>query len=133
MIDDGGCASVGDHRVDCRPSISFVDVRFAGCENLAVSRNNPPVVGLSCAIAVPDLEFHRRPRFGARCESADAAAVFETLLVLPSRSTLDAARAALALVFRDLAIVAPYIWDASCMRPLRGLVRRRRTKSSRRP
>ena len=33
--------------------------------------------------------------FGARCESADAAAVFDGLLVRPSRSTFDAAFAAL--------------------------------------
>jgi hypothetical protein len=37
--------------------------------------------------------------FGAACDSADPAAVFDFGDVLPSRSTLDAARAALGLVF----------------------------------
>lgn len=50
---------------------------------------------------------HRLPRFGARCDSADAAAVLDALLVRPSRSTFDAARPARALVFRDLAIGPP--------------------------
>lgn len=48
-----------------------------------------------------DLRAHREPFFlGARWLSALAAAVFDVLLVRPSRSTLDAAFAALALVFR---------------------------------
>lgn len=36
---------------------------------------------------------------GARCESADAAAVFDALPLRPSRSTFEAARAAAAEVF----------------------------------
>jgi hypothetical protein len=41
-------------------------------------------------------------RFGARCESADPAAVFDARLVRPSRKTFDAAFAARAEVFRLL-------------------------------
>ena len=40
------------------------------------------------------------PRFGARWLKALPAAVFEAFEVRPSRSTFDAALAALALVFR---------------------------------
>ncbi|WIM87899.1 hypothetical protein PT015_24290 [Candidatus Mycobacterium wuenschmannii] len=39
------------------------------------------------------------PDFGARWLSAEAAAVFDALLVRPSRSTFEAALAAFALVF----------------------------------
>lgn len=46
------------------------------------------------------------PFFGARCDRALAAAVFEALLVRPSRSTLEAALAARELVLRDAATVA---------------------------
>jgi len=42
--------------------------------------------------------------FGARCESAEAAAVFEALLVRLSRITFEAALPAFADVFRCLAI-----------------------------
>jgi hypothetical protein len=46
----------------------------------------------------------RRFGFGARCESALAAAVFDFLPVLPLRSTADAAFAALMDVLRLLGI-----------------------------
>lgn len=59
--------------------------------------------------------------FGARCESADPAAVLEALLVRPSRKTLDAAFAAFAEVFRcfdtlstplsNLDVQSPNTWD----------------------
>ena len=42
--------------------------------------------------------------FGARWLRADPAAVFDVLLVRPSRSTFEAADAALALVFRGFVI-----------------------------
>lgn len=45
-----------------------------------------------------------RPDLGARCDNADAAAVFDAADVRGSRSTLDAADAAFALVFRELVI-----------------------------
>lgn len=45
------------------------------------------------------------PFFGARCDSALAAAVFDALLVRPSRSTLEAALAARELVLRDAAMM----------------------------
>ena len=45
------------------------------------------------------------PRLGARCESALAAAVFDALLVRPSRNTFEAALPALADVLRFLAML----------------------------
>jgi len=42
--------------------------------------------------------------FGARWLSAEPAAVFDALLVRPSRSTFDAAFAAFALVFRPFGV-----------------------------
>lgn len=50
------------------------------------------------------LEVRFFPRFGARWDSAEAAAVFDFELVRPSRRTLDAAFAALALVRRCFAM-----------------------------
>lgn len=50
------------------------------------------------------VEGHRRPRFGARWERADPAAVFDALPVRPSRRTLEAAVAADLLVRRFLAM-----------------------------
>jgi hypothetical protein len=44
---------------------------------------------------------------GARWLNAEPAAVFDVLLVRPSRSTFDAALAAFALVFRFLATNSP--------------------------
>jgi hypothetical protein len=44
----------------------------------------------------------RRER-GARCDSAEPAAIFDARLVEPERSTFDAARAARADVFRERA------------------------------
>jgi hypothetical protein len=44
---------------------------------------------------------------GARCERAEAAAVFDALLVRPSRKTFDAAFAAFADVCRCLATLYP--------------------------
>jgi len=54
---------------------------------------------------------HRLPRFGARWLSAEAAAVFDALLVLPSRSTFDAALPARTLVFLPRATVLPFSLD----------------------
>jgi hypothetical protein len=54
--------------------------------------------------------------FGARCDSADAAAVFDALLVRPSRSTFDAAFAAFAEVFRCLAILCPSLREGLDLR-----------------
>lgn len=48
---------------------------------------------------------HHLLLLGARCDSAEPAAVLDALLVRPSRSTLDAAFAALALVVRCLAVM----------------------------
>lgn len=45
--------------------------------------------------------------FGARCDRAEPAAVFEVLLVLPSRSTFDAAFPALTEVLLCLSIAYP--------------------------
>ena len=57
---------------------------------------------------------HRFPFLGARWLSADPAAVFDALLVRPSRSTFDAALAARALVFLPRAIsVTPSDWTRS--------------------
>lgn len=55
------------------------------------------------------------PDFGARCESALPAAVLAARPVRPSRSTFDAARAADALVFLDLAMgQSPSVVDVYC-------------------
>ena len=48
-----------------------------------------------------------RRLFGARCDSALAAAVLLLLLVRPSRITEDAALAARGLVFLDLVMFSP--------------------------
>lgn len=59
--------------------------------------------------------FFPRP-LGARWESALPAAVFEALLVRPSRSTLEAALAALGEVFRldlDIFHLLPFKFDAA--------------------
>lgn len=52
--------------------------------------------------AGPQRAYFLGARFGARCESADPAAVFDARLVRPSRKTFDAAFAARAEVFRLL-------------------------------
>jgi hypothetical protein len=58
------------------------------------------------------------PRLGARWDSADAAAVFDAVLVRPSRSTLLAALAALALVLRDLGMFTSFVLVGADWMPL---------------
>jgi len=62
-------------------------------------KRGPPIWSAS---DVAGAYFRLRPDFGALCESAEPAAVFDERLVRPSRKTLDAADAARADVLRLL-------------------------------
>lgn len=62
------------------------------------------------------------PRLGARCDRAEPAAVFDALLVRPSRSTFEAAFAALGLVFREATIVDLLVVRSTLYASSRGLL-----------
>lgn len=59
------------------------------------------------------IERHLFPRFGARCDNALPAAIFDARLVLGFLSTLDAALAARRLVRRCLAMNDPFLLSIS--------------------